>query len=54
MRGQKVYLEFGPDGSLEEEYALLVYCHISVTVKHMKNKEILILIFLPSHCICQL
>jgi len=39
MRCQKDYLEFGPHTSLEEEYALLVYCHISVTVKHTKNKE---------------
>ena len=59
MRCQKIYLEFGPDASLEEEYALRVYCHVPETaqpgtIKHTKNKDILILTFLPSRCICQL
>jgi len=59
MRCQEVYLEFGPDTSLEEEYALRVYCHVSVTaqpdtVKYTQKKDILILTFLPSRFICQL
>jgi hypothetical protein len=53
-----MYLEFGPDISLKEQCALFVDFHVSVTaqpgaVKHTKNKDILILIFLSSR-ICHL